>query len=46
MHTKIKEFNIQVKRNLKKMNTDKKLFKKSIDWMLHADKYKYTYNYI
>ena len=27
------------------MNTDKKLFKKSIDWMLHADKYKYTYNY-
>ena len=45
MHTKIKEFNIQVKRNLKKMNTDKKLFKKSIDWMLHADKYKYTYNY-
>lgn len=45
MHTKIKEFNTQVKRNLKKMNTDKKLFKKSIDWMLHADKYKYTYNY-
>ena len=27
------------------MSKDKKLFKKSIDWMLHADKYKYTYNF-
>ena len=45
MHTKIKQFNNQVKRNLKKMDGDKKLFKKSIDWMLHADKYKFTYNF-
>ena len=27
------------------MSKDKSLFKKSIDWMLHADKYKYTYNF-
>jgi len=27
------------------MGDDKELFKKSIDWMLHADKYKYTYNF-
>ena len=27
------------------MGQDKELKQKSIDWMLHADKYKYTYNY-
>ena len=27
------------------MSSDHELKKKSIDWMLHADKYKYTYNY-
>ena len=45
MHKVIKTFNNQVERNLKKMSKDKSLFKKSIDWMLHADKYKYTYNF-
>lgn len=45
MHKKIKSFNSKVDLNLRKMSKDKKLFKKSIDWMLHADKYKYTYNY-
>lgn len=45
MHKVIKSFNDQVERNLKKMSKDKSLFKKSIDWMLHADKYKYTYNF-
>lgn len=45
MHKKIKLFNNQVAKNLKNMSKDKNLFKKSIDWMLHADKYKYTYNF-
>ena len=46
MHKVIKTFNNQVESNLKKMSKDKSLFKKkSIDWMLHADKYKYTYNF-
>ena len=27
------------------MAKDKELTQKSIDWMIHADKYKYTYNY-
>ena len=45
MHKVIKTFNNQVEHNLKKMSKDKSLFKKSIDWMLHADKYKYTYNF-
>jgi cephalosporin hydroxylase len=27
------------------MGCDEELKKKSLDWMLHADKYKYTYNY-
>lgn len=27
------------------MGRDEELKKKSLDWMLHADKYKYTYNY-
>ena len=45
MKNKIKEFDIKVKKNLNKMNRDKKLFKKSLNWMIHADKYKYTYNF-
>ena len=45
MHIKIKQFNNKVKRNLKHMSKDKRLFKKSLDWMLYADKYKYTYNF-
>ncbi len=27
------------------MSEDKELSKKSLDWMIHADKYKYTYNF-
>lgn len=27
------------------MSNDKELKQKSVDWMLHADKYKYTYNF-
>lgn len=45
MHKVIKSFNNQVDKNLTNMSKDKILFKKSIDWMLHADKYKYTYNF-
>ena len=44
-HKKIIKFNNQVKNNLRKMKKDQKLFKKSIDWMVSADKYKYTYNF-
>ena len=45
MHKEIKKFNQQVSKNLNKMSKDKTLFEKSIDWMIHADKYKYTYNF-
>ncbi len=45
MHKLIKSFNNQVDKNLTNMSKDKTLFKKSLDWMLHADKYKYTYNF-
>ena len=31
--------------DIKQMGADQELRQKSIDWMLHADKYKYTYNY-
>lgn len=30
---------------IKQMAGDQELKQKSLDWMLHADKYKYTYNY-
>jgi cephalosporin hydroxylase len=45
MKNKIKEFDLKVQKNLNKMSRDKKLFKKSLNWMIHADKYKYTYNF-
>jgi len=45
MKNKIKEFDLTVKKNLRSMNKDKKLFNKSLNWMIHADKYKYTYNF-
>lgn len=41
----IKQFDNRVKKNTKKMSKDTALFKKSVAWMLHADKYKYTYNF-
>ena len=31
--------------DIEKMGNDAVLRQKSLDWMLHADKYKYTYNY-
>jgi cephalosporin hydroxylase len=41
----IKEFNSERETDIKAMGADLELRKKSIEWMLHADKYKYTYNY-
>ena len=32
-------------KNIEEMGKDKSFFKKTIDWMVHADKYKYTYNF-
>ena len=45
MNKLIKQFDNRVKKNTKNMSKDITLFKKSIDWMIHADKYKYTYNF-
>ena len=41
----LKNFKKRVNKNVKLMPQDSDLKKKSIDWMLHADKYKYTYNF-
>ncbi|WP_415313824.1 cephalosporin hydroxylase family protein [Candidatus Pelagibacter sp. Uisw_106] len=41
----LKKFKKTVDKNINLMALDKGLKAKSIDWMLHADKYKYTYNY-
>ena len=41
----LKKFKEKVNRNIRLMSKDKVFKKKSIDWMLHADKYLYTYNY-
>ena len=41
----IKKFFQERDKDIKSMGKDKILHKKSIDWMLHADKYKYCYNY-
>ncbi len=41
----LKNFKKRVHKNIKLMSQDSDLKKKSIDWMLHADKYKYTYNF-
>lgn len=41
----IKEFKQERKMAIADMAKDKELQKKSLDWMLHADKYKYSYNY-
>mgnify|MGYP000330187560 CR=1 FL=1 len=45
MNRIIKQFDTKVKKNTKNMSKDTALFKKSVDWMIHADKYKYTYNF-
>ena len=41
----IKQFELERAEAIKEMGKDKELRQKSLDWMLHADKYKYTYNY-
>lgn len=41
----ITKFNQERAADIEAMGQDKELKQKSIDWMLHADKYKYTYNY-
>ena len=41
----IQQFKKEREENIKAMGADEALKQKSIDWMLHADKYKYTYNY-
>jgi len=41
----IQQFNSERASDIKKMSEDKELREKSLDWMIHADKYKYTYNY-
>ncbi len=41
----IKQFEQERDENIKAMGADQVLKEKSLDWMLHADKYKYTYNY-
>lgn len=41
----IEEFIRERKEAAEKMSHDEDLKNKSLDWMLHADKYKYTYNF-
>ncbi|MBK7024664.1 MAG: cephalosporin hydroxylase family protein [Sulfuritalea sp.] len=41
----IKQFKQERVADIAAMGRDEELKKKSLDWMLHADKYKYTYNY-
>jgi len=43
--SEISKFNKERKVNIESMGSDIELRKKSIDWMLSADKYKYTYNF-
>ena len=41
----IEEFKRERVRAVQEMSKDQELRNKSLEWMLHADKYKYTYNY-
>ncbi len=41
----ITEFKQERAADIAAMGRDEELKRKSLDWMLHADKYKYTYNY-
>jgi len=41
----IKKFKHERSSDIRKMSQDEELKKKSLDWMIHADKYKYTYNF-
>ncbi|WP_371803624.1 cephalosporin hydroxylase family protein [Candidatus Lokiarchaeum ossiferum] len=41
----IEEFKKERAKDMELMSKDKELSQKSIEWMIHAEKYKYTYNY-
>lgn len=41
----VEEFFHERREDIEKMSQDEELRKKSIDWMLASDKYKYSYNY-
>ncbi len=41
----IEKFTQERNRAINEISQDEDLKKKSLDWMIHADKYKYTYNY-
>ncbi|RMD04338.1 cephalosporin hydroxylase [Clostridium autoethanogenum] len=41
----VKQFKEERTNDIKQMNKDKELKKKSLEWMIHADKYKYSYNF-
>lgn len=41
----VQQFIEERKEDVRKMAADEDLKKKSLDWMVHADKYKYTYNF-
>ena len=45
MMNPIEEFRRERQEAAEMMSQDEDLKKKSLDWMLHADKYKYTYNF-
>lgn len=41
----IEEFKKEREEAIKKMASDEELKRKSLDWMIHADRYKYSYNF-
>jgi len=41
----VEQFFNERKADIEAMGLDKELHQKSLDWMLHADRYKYTYNF-
>jgi hypothetical protein len=41
----IQQFLDERNADIERMGSDQELRQKSIDWMIHADRYKYTYNY-
>ena len=41
----IEEFRKERSKAIEEMSQDEELRRKSLDWMMHADKYKFTYNF-
>lgn len=41
----VNQFIVEREADIQSMGADEELRQKSLDWMLHADKYKYTYNF-